>query len=255
MIARRLPMLAVTVAATAAIALAARDAPAATPPTFASVPEPWMPAVPTASAATSTWFCPGVPASGAAGTAGDIVVANAGTDAMTGRITFMAGEGQAVQAPLSVAPYQRAVVSAAASLQAPYVSAVVEIDGGGGLVEQRATQDAGTSVTPCTTETSAHWYLAEGFTAEESNEQLVLSNPFDQSVIVDIGFATDEGSRQPPELPGLPDPSPLRAGRSTSTRSPHATRPRSRSAWWPPRARSWSAGPRCTRAAAGSATA
>jgi hypothetical protein len=205
-IARRIPMLVVTVAAAATIALTARDAPAATNPTFAAVPEPWMPAVPTARAVTSTWFCPGVPASAAAGTAGDIVVANAGADAMTGRITFMAGEGQSVQAPLSVAPNSRAVVSAAASLQAPYVSAVVEIDGGGGLVEQRATQEAGASVTSCTTDTSAHWYLAEGFTADESNEQLVLSNPFDQSVIVDIGFATDEGSRQPPELQGYPIP-------------------------------------------------
>jgi hypothetical protein len=205
-IARRIPMLAVTIVGAVAIAVTAPDEPAATTPTFAAVPQPWMPAVPTASAVTSTWFCPGVPASGAAGTAGDIVVANAGTDAMTGRITFMAGEGQSVQAPLSVAPNSRAVVSAAASLQAPYVSAVVEIDGGGGLVEQRATQDAGSSVTPCTTDTSAHWYLAEGFTAEESNEQLVLSNPFDQSVIVDIGFATDEGSRQPPELQGYPIP-------------------------------------------------
>ncbi len=206
MITRRIPMLAVTVAAAAAIALAAHETPAATAPTFAAVPDPWMPAVPTASAVTSTWFCPGVPASGAPGTAGDVVVANAGTAAMTGRITFMAGEGQSVQVPLSVAPNSHAVVSAAASLQAPYVSAVVEIDGGGGLVEQRATQDAGSSVSPCTTDTSAHWYLAEGFTAEESNEQLVLSNPFDQSVIVDIGFATDEGSRQPPELQGYPIP-------------------------------------------------
>ena len=32
----------------------------------------------------------------------------------------------------------------------------------------------------------------------------MLSNPFDQSVIVDIGFATDEGSREPPELQGFP---------------------------------------------------
>jgi Family of unknown function (DUF5719) len=205
-IVRRIPMLAVTVVAAVAIGVAARDTPASTPPTFAATVDPWMPAVPTARAVTSTWFCPGVPATGAAGTAGDVVVANAGDGPLTGRITFMAGEGQAVQVPLSIEANQKATVSAAASLQAPYVSAVVEIDGGGGLVEQRATQDAGTSISPCTTETSAHWYLAEGFTADESNEQLVLSNPFDQSVIVDIGFATDEGSRQPPELQGFPIP-------------------------------------------------
>ncbi len=204
MIVRRIPMLAVTVAAAVAIGVAARDTPSTTPATFASVVEPWMPAVPTAKAVTSTWFCPGVPATAAAGTAGDIVVANAGDQPMTGRITFMAGEGQAVEVPVSVAAYQKATVSAAASVQTPYAAAIVEIDGGGGLVEQRSTQPAGTSVAPCTTETSAHWYFAEGFTADASTEQLVLSNPFDQSVIVDIGFATDEGSREPTELQGIP---------------------------------------------------
>ena len=72
---------------------------------------------------------------------------------------------------------------------------MVEIDGGGGLVEQRATQAAGTSVAPCTTQPSSEWYLAEGFTAENSTEQLVLTNPYDQSAIVDIGFATADGVR------------------------------------------------------------
>jgi hypothetical protein len=205
-IVRRIPMLAVTVAAAVAIGTVAHDTPVTRPPTFAAVAEPWMPAVPTASAVTSTWFCPGVPASGAAGTAGDIVVANAGRVPMTGRVTFMAAAGQAVTVPLSVPPDQKSVLSAAASLPGPYVSAVVEVDGGGGLVEQRATQEAGTSVTPCTTQTSAHWYLAEGFTADQSNEQLILSNPFDQSVYVTIGFATAQGSRQPPELQGIPIP-------------------------------------------------
>jgi hypothetical protein len=203
---RRLPMLAVTVAAAVALGVAAKDTSSAPTATFASVAEPWMPAVPTAKAVTSTWFCPGVPATGAAGTGGDVVVANAGDQPLTGRITFMAGEGQAVEVPLSVPPYQKAAVSAAASVQGPYVAAIVEVDGGGGLVEQRSTQEAGTSVAPCTTETSAHWYFAEGFTADASTEQLVLSNPFEQSVIVDIGFATDEGSREPPELQGIPIP-------------------------------------------------
>ena len=165
-----------------------------------------MPVLPTGEALTSTWFCPGVPATGGDGTAGDIVVANAGAAPMTGRITFLAGEGQAVEVPLSVPAAEHTTVSAAASLQAPYTAAIVEIDGGGGLVEQRATLDAGTWVAPCTTDTAAHWYFAEGFTADQSSEQLVLSNPFDQSVIVDIGFATDEGSRQPPELQGFPIP-------------------------------------------------
>ena len=80
------------------------------------------------------------------------------------------------------------------------------------LVEQRSTQEAGTSIAPCTTSTSTNWYLAEGFTAEDSTEQLVLTNPFDQTVIVDVGFATDEGSREPPQLQGFPVAAALGAG-------------------------------------------
>ncbi len=204
MILRRIPMLAITVAAAVAIGVAARDTPAPSAPVFAAASEPWMPAAPTESVLTSTWFCPGIPAGGEAGTAGQIVIANAGEAVMTGRVTFLGAADQAVEQPFEVAPFQRTAVSAA--ITNPYASAVVEIDGGGGLVEQRATVAAGTSVAPCTTETSRTWYLAEGFTAENSTEQLVLANPYDQAVIVDIAFATDEGSRQPPELQGYPIP-------------------------------------------------
>jgi len=204
MITRRIPMLAVTLVAAVGTVAVARDEPASVAPTFASADEPWMPAVPPSGTLSSTWFCPGVPATGAAGTGGDFVVSNSGPAAMTARVTLLAGEGQSTVQAVEVAPFDRAVVSAAAALTAPHVAAVVEIDGGGGLVEQRATQEAGTSVAACTTSTSSEWYLAEGFTAEGSAEQLILVNPFDQTVIVDVGFATDEGSREP--LDGFPVP-------------------------------------------------
>ena len=71
MIVRRLPMLAVTLAAPVAIGVAdarrRRRSPAAT---FATLAAPWMPAVPSAGTLTSTWFCPGVPAGGRGGDGG-----------------------------------------------------------------------------------------------------------------------------------------------------------------------------------------
>ena len=204
MIVRRIPMLAITVAGAVAIGVVARDTPAVGDPVFAVTSEPWMPAAPVEAELTSTWFCPGVPAGGEAGTAGEIVIANAGQAAMTGRVTFLGAVDEAVEQPFEVPPSGRTSVGAA--IVNPYAGAVVEIDGGGGLVEQRSTHEAGISVAPCTTSTSATWYLAEGFTADNSTEQLVLTNPFEQAVIVDIAFATDEGSRQPPELQGYPVP-------------------------------------------------
>jgi hypothetical protein len=199
MIVRRLPVLVASVAAAGGFVVAARETPEPEAPVFASIPAPWMPSVPSGAALTTTWFCPGVPADRAEGSAGAFVLANAGPAPMQARVTLLAGDGQAAELPVTVDPYSRATIDPSASVSAPFAGAMVEIDGGGGLVEQVATQAAGTSVAPCTTQLSSAWYLAEGFTAEDSSEQLVLTNPHDDSAIVDIGFATDEGSRLPLE--------------------------------------------------------
>ena len=204
MIVRRLPMLAVTVVGLAAIGLVDREATDPVPASFGTVAASWMPSAPSGTTLTGTWFCPGVPAGGEEGTAGQIVVANAGPEPMQARVTLFAGPDQAVVQSLTVPPYERATVDPSASVTTAYASAMVEIDGGGGLVEQRATQPAGTSVAPCANQTSSEWYLAEGFTADNSNEQLVLTNPYDGWASVNIGFATADGSRRP--LEGEPVP-------------------------------------------------
>ena len=91
-----------------------------------------------------------------------------------------------------------------AQLSGQIVSAVVEVDGGGAIVEQRAFDPAGTAVSPCANSTSATWYLADGFTVGESRNQIVLTNPYDDAVIVDVGFATVDGSRTPSRYQGYP---------------------------------------------------
>jgi hypothetical protein len=199
-------MLAVTLAAAIGIGALAGDDRAGLAPTFAARSVPWMPALSTGPASTATWFCPGVPATGEAGTAGEFVVSNSTDGPLNARVTLLGGADQAVTQAVEVPPLGRTSIDASASLVAPFVAATVEIDGTGALVEQRATQEAGTSIAPCTTSTSTNWYLAEGFTADDSTEQLVLANPFDQTVIVDIGFATDDGTREPSQLQGFPVP-------------------------------------------------
>ena len=206
MIVRRIPMLAVTVVAAIGFGVVAGDDIGGVAPSFASREQPWMPAVPSAPALTTTWFCPGVPATGEEGTAGDLVLSNSGAAPITGRVTLLAAAGQSVTQAVEVPAFGRAVVDADAAIVAPFVAATVELDGGGALVEQRSTHPAGTSVAACTTSPSSTWYLAEGFTADASTEQVVLTNPFDQNVIVDVSFATDEGTREPSQLQGFPVP-------------------------------------------------
>ena len=208
MIVRRVPMLAVSVVALGAIVVTGRSTEPPVAARFATIAQPWMPAAAPAGDLTTTWFCPGVPATGADGVAGTIVVANDRDQPMTARVTLLAGADQATEQAITVPPFDRATLDVSAAITAPFVSAMVEIDGGGGLVEQVAESPAGTSaassIAPCTTETSSEWFVAEGFTAGGSVEQLVLTNPYDEVAIVDIGFATRAGSRQPAPLQGRP---------------------------------------------------
>jgi hypothetical protein len=181
--------------------------PVATTPSFASLGSPTMPFVPTGSFITSSWFCPGVPA-GEEGVGGSVHITNPRDETITGTITAMADGGAAsVAQPISVNARSSIVIDLP-ELQpsATFVSAVVEIAGGGGFVEQLAEHPSGDSVTACSNAASSDWYFADGFTAEGSTEQIVLSNPYPEAAIVDIGFVTADGIRNPSRLQGYPVP-------------------------------------------------
>ena len=201
---RRLPILVLTIVVLAAVVISGRDAPAETTPVFSPVVADWMPVAPEPAGLTGTWFCPGVPATGEDGVGGEVVVSNRGDAEMTAHIELLNDEGATVEESLTIAARSRSVVDVDQLLGGQFVSAVVEIDGGGGVVEQRALHPAGNAVSPCANSTSATWYLADGFTVGGSRNQIVLFNPFDDAVIVDIGFATAEGSRTPAAFQGFP---------------------------------------------------
>ncbi len=201
---RRLPALVAALVAIAALVVVARTDVPPTTVSFGGPAAPWLPAVTSDAPLTSTWFCPGVPATGEEGVGGEVVIANRRSDTMTVRVGLIGEDGTAASRELTVEPGDIGTVDVAAALAGTFVSAVVEIDGGGAIVEQIARHPAGTAVSPCATDTSPTWYLADGFTVDGSRNQVVLTNPFDDPVIVDIGFATAEGSRTPAAYQGFP---------------------------------------------------
>ncbi|MFM2070422.1 MAG: hypothetical protein RLZZ623_685 [Actinomycetota bacterium] len=175
---------------------------------FASLGSPTMPFVPSGSFITSTWFCPGVPG-GAEGLGGSVSITNPSDAGMNGRITVFTSEPgvAAVEQPVSVAPRSTTVVDIdQVQPLGGFRSAVVEIDGGGGFIEQTAQHPAGNAVAACSNSASSNWYFADGFTAQDSTEQLVLTNPYPDAAIVDIGFVTADGIRNPSRLQGYPVP-------------------------------------------------
>lgn len=203
----------VVLAGLAGLGLASRHDPVVATSTFASLGRPTMPFVPTGSFITSSWFCPGVPA-GEADVGGSVTIANPNDEAMTGTITAFATSPDAATAAtpavsraITVEPRSTASVDLLEMQPSgSFVSAVVEIDGGGGFVEQVAEHPAGNAVAACANAASSEWYFADGFTVDGSTEQLVLTNPYPDAAIVDIGFVTSDGVRRPSRLQGYPVP-------------------------------------------------
>lgn len=203
---RRIPAVIVVLAAIAAVVLVARDRLEAQPPTFSVTASGWMPYAPVATGLTETWFCPGVPATGVDGIEGEIVIANREGTPMVGTIVVMNDAGESRRLDLGVDGWATSIVDLDATLPGSMVGAVVEVEGGGAVVEQRALHPGGDSIAPCANSTSDSWYLADGFTVEGSLDQLVLTNPYDQTVVVNIEFATREGPRRPNSYRGLTVP-------------------------------------------------
>jgi len=198
----------VVAVALAGLGISARDEPVVIDPTFASLGNPTMPFVPSGSFITSSWFCPGVPA-GESGVGGTLQVTNPSDAPIAGRITaYTTDPGvAAVDEPIIVAPRSTSRVDLdALQPTGTFVSALVEIDGGGGFVEQTAEHPAANAVSPCANAASSNWWFADGFTVDDSTERLVLTNPYPDAAIVDIRFVTADGIRRPSRLQGYPVP-------------------------------------------------
>ena len=198
----------VVAVALAGLGISARDEPVVIDPTFASLGNPTMPFVPSGSFITSSWFCPGVPA-GESGLGGSLQVTNPSDAPIAGRITAYTTDPNvaAVDEPIIVAPRSTSTVDLdALQPTGTFVSALVEIDGGGGFVEQTAEHPAGNAVSACANAASSNWWFADGFTVDDSTERLVLTNPYPDAAIVDIRFVTADGIRRPSRLQGYPVP-------------------------------------------------
>jgi hypothetical protein len=202
---RRAPALVVIVAVLAAlVALGANGHDARTVRYGRPEPAP-LPQADPAAALSSTWYCAGGTAE--AGGVADltVVVANVGDSRRTGTVTWIpTGGGERKTVHLEVGPQRSVGLAARDAVEAPVVSALVELDGGEVAVEHAVTGPRGSGVAPCSSEPSTEWYLANGTTERDAKQYLALFNPFPDDAVVDITTSTDEGRANPSRLQGLP---------------------------------------------------
>ena len=203
---RRLPAVLALLVAVGALVAGTRSDLEASTPTFSVSANGWMPSAPPIGGLTETWFCPGVPATGVDDVEGEIVVANRTGDRMVGSVLLVNSDQERLRLALDVDGWASATVDLDDLLPGAVVGAVIEIDGGGGVIEQRSLHPSGDSLAACANATSDTWYLADGFTVDGSLDQIILTNPFEQTVVANLEFATQEGSRRPQSYRGLTVP-------------------------------------------------
>jgi hypothetical protein len=153
-----------------------------------------------ASALASTWYCVGAAAQPGASNNGRLVVANATTAPIAGRLTVVpvATAGPPQVREVSVPARDVLSVVLADVLQAPAVAAVVELDGGGAGVELNVEGPPGRDDMPCHSGTSDRWFFPDATTVKDAHLSLALFNPFPDDAVVDVTFATEEGAVVPP---------------------------------------------------------
>lgn len=156
-----------------------------------------------AGARSSAWYCAGATASNDGAANGTLVVANSGTRPLSGTLTVIPSEGDPKTMPLDAPANGRTVVKLTDVLTAPYASALVELDGGGAVVDLVGTGTYGETVTPCASNASTSWYFAEGVTTKDATEVITLFNPFPEDAVVDLVFQTEEGEVTPQALMGM----------------------------------------------------
>ncbi len=182
-------------------------APARATGKFAELGFPTMPFVPSQEFITATWFCAGVP--NGDGSGGAVVIANPADEPLVGRLTVFtnaAGIGP-TEFDFDVKARDTLEVNLLGiQNQGTYLSAMVEINGGGGFVEQRADTPDGSAVSPCSNSTSSQWDFADNYTLNDSREDLIITNPFPDDAIVNFQFVSSDGTREPGLLQGVPVP-------------------------------------------------
>jgi hypothetical protein len=239
----RVPFLVMVAGAVSAAVLVSefdvsRDAPASTRRERSPV-SALMPLAPPADASATTFYCAagtGVPDGMADHT---VVVVNTGDVPVAARVTLYGGDlvGAPVDAAgddvsdgaapdggapgigvgptggelapvhdLIVLPAGRAAVRLGDLLEAPFVAAVVEVEGGPAVVEHEVAGPHGRDAGPCATRAGTDWHLAWGATTREAREVVVVFNPFPSHASIDAVFRVEGGGREPVRFQGVPVP-------------------------------------------------
>jgi hypothetical protein len=164
-----------------------------------------LPATPGPDALSSTWYCAAGTATGADDGAAEhtLHIQNASDEPATGRITVHSPETDPQATAIEVAPRSRSEVVMSEIVEAPFASALVEIDSGEIAVQHEVAGPTGRASGACASTPASQWFFPNGTTRAGTRLVLALFNPFSADAVVDVSFETDDGVRTPQDYQGL----------------------------------------------------
>jgi hypothetical protein len=157
-------------------------------------------------ALSSSWFCGGATDKAGSDAPGQLLVTNAGAQALPGRVTFLPSTGSQVSVRIVVPARGQLAVPESVPHGAAWIGAFVALEGGQASVEQQILSPIGASSTPCATTGSNAWYFTSGATLINESVELTLLNPYPADAIADLSFTTDQGVEQTNDFEGLAVP-------------------------------------------------
>lgn len=164
--------------------------------------------LPTASApgaSSSTWYCAGGTATGAASGIAEqtVQLANDSDSPRTARITAVPSEGASVTRPVALPAHSRVDVAVSSLVKAPYAAALVEVDGGEVAVSHLLEGPTGRAVAACSSSPSSSWSIPSGTTRAGTSQLLALFNPFPSAAVASVTFEADDGARSPQDFKAI----------------------------------------------------
>ncbi len=171
---------------------------------------PTAPAAPAAPGAlvsapdaeSSAWYCTGQ--SSASGPApGFLVLTNSLARPVSATVATVSDGGASARTAVSVPAHGVATPNLPAMSSGSWQAEAVTVDGGGVAVSQVVHGSSGWDESPCQSNTSSHWYIASGTTANGDGLYLSLFNPTATPVVVDLSFVTEAGSVHPVNYQGI----------------------------------------------------
>jgi hypothetical protein len=147
-------------------------------------------APPPGQAPSGAWFCPH---GGGTDWEAWIELANPGTQPVLARIRGLSGARAPETQDLEVAP--GSTIEVAVPSDAREASTTVEYFGGfvaAGWLLHAAGEESGVAAEPCLAETSTRWFLPDGTTLEEGNDDyVVVMNPYATDATISLTLLTE----------------------------------------------------------------